>query len=620
MRRAAARIAVVVTLLGLFAPGRAAAAGDDDLITLEWLIGNSALVVRGRLVGGDDVAQFLTSGQLATVEVDETLKGPTLPRVRFFSQGLIISPKRDRGAPVLLCLEHHEGAAAGSADMEWSTHAELGSRSIVFLEPQRLAQLSRRGIPFTVDLRPLRRPEDVLAVARSSLDKLAFRSGQVLLYAGPWAQPLDLDPRFEPRTISLPLLIDPEEIVQTYIKSSRPEMRALGVELLFCAAQTPYRDALKSLLDDPAYRESGQGPWAVRQYPIRQRAYEVLTYDGVTASHPITEGTLAHYGRPHWARWTAIAIGVVLVLAAVAVLARRRRLRGTTMDVGAPGLGLAVALLLTGIIAWAWIASRRHATELVVTAGGARHRIASYRGGIQYMFVRSWPERAGVAVGSFAYGPEVEGAWQWHTASGASAVISGALGQAAYQYTLAIAQTQSQIDALRARQTASRAQGAATTQSQALDLRRVQLESQLSVQLNARAAVLGQSRSSITSSQALVNALLTRPPPPLGPYVKERAPRSHWQRLGLSRTTGQLTGPDGAVRPYIAVRVEYPWLLAPPLVIALGSLLRWQRRRRRVARGLCGRCGYDLRASRERCPECGAAHPHPSLTPCPVMR
>jgi hypothetical protein len=50
-------------------------------------------------------------------------------------------------------------------------------------------------------------------------------------------------------------------------------------------------------------------------------------------------------------------------------------------------------------------------------------------------------------------------------------------------------------------------------------------------------------------------------------------------------------------------------------VIALAGLTVWRvispaaRRRRRLTRGLCVHCGYDLRASPERCPECGAPAP-----------
>jgi predicted amidophosphoribosyltransferase len=40
---------------------------------------------------------------------------------------------------------------------------------------------------------------------------------------------------------------------------------------------------------------------------------------------------------------------------------------------------------------------------------------------------------------------------------------------------------------------------------------------------------------------------------------------------------------------------------APPAL----AVIRWRRRLKRDARGLCRGCGYDLRASPGRCPECG---------------
>ena len=46
-------------------------------------------------------------------------------------------------------------------------------------------------------------------------------------------------------------------------------------------------------------------------------------------------------------------------------------------------------------------------------------------------------------------------------------------------------------------------------------------------------------------------------------------------------------------------------MLAAPLAFTLSAI----RRRRRVREGLCLVCGYDLRASPERCPECGTANP-----------
>jgi hypothetical protein len=51
-------------------------------------------------------------------------------------------------------------------------------------------------------------------------------------------------------------------------------------------------------------------------------------------------------------------------------------------------------------------------------------------------------------------------------------------------------------------------------------------------------------------------------------------------------------------------------VLVPPLFFfplwAVGRLVREIREDGRRLKGMCAKCGYDLRASGERCPECGA--------------
>ena len=59
-----------------------------------------------------------------------------------------------------------------------------------------------------------------------------------------------------------------------------------------------------------------------------------------------------------------------------------------------------------------------------------------------------------------------------------------------------------------------------------------------------------------------------------------------------------------AASPFWALILLFAAAAAIPVV---GPL----RRRRRLRRGLCETCGYDLRASPERCPECGTPRPSP---------
>jgi predicted RNA-binding Zn-ribbon protein involved in translation (DUF1610 family) len=51
--------------------------------------------------------------------------------------------------------------------------------------------------------------------------------------------------------------------------------------------------------------------------------------------------------------------------------------------------------------------------------------------------------------------------------------------------------------------------------------------------------------------------------------------------------------------------VAYWLLLLPTLVLPAVVIVRHRRRRLRERNNLCPKCGYDLRASPERCPECG---------------
>jgi hypothetical protein len=95
-------------------------------------------------------------------------------------------------------------------------------------------------------------------------------------------------------------------------------------------------------------------------------------------------------------------------------------------------------------------------------------------------------------------------------------------------------------------------------------------------------------------------------------------PQHWWERLGFKyhRT---LCGVFGSIvvpmqlDEFTFVTLPY-WFLA--LLTATPVVLKWRslsrlRRRRRL--GLCLRCGYDLRASPQRCPECGQRYSAPSM-------
>lgn len=86
------------------------------------------------------------------------------------------------------------------------------------------------------------------------------------------------------------------------------------------------------------------------------------------------------------------------------------------------------------------------------------------------------------------------------------------------------------------------------------------------------------------------------------PVPKPDTPRRAYHRTDRFEWVYRL-GVTHLVVPYWAL---LPAGLAPP-ALWLARRLGQVRRSRRQRRGLCPRCGYDLRQSPTRCPECGAA-------------
>ena len=78
-----------------------------------------------------------------------------------------------------------------------------------------------------------------------------------------------------------------------------------------------------------------------------------------------------------------------------------------------------------------------------------------------------------------------------------------------------------------------------------------------------------------------------------------------WGQRGFNYSdAGPMTEFGRVKHEYLAVPIWFVVLVtAAP---AAPGVVAWvRRRRRRTASGLCPSCGYDLRATPDRCPECG---------------
>lgn len=84
------------------------------------------------------------------------------------------------------------------------------------------------------------------------------------------------------------------------------------------------------------------------------------------------------------------------------------------------------------------------------------------------------------------------------------------------------------------------------------------------------------------------------------------------EREAAARTVKSATTREAELRERVAATPEYHlqfpmWFcVAIFAVLPSGVAARWTRSRLRRREGFCSKCGYDMRATPQRCPECGA--------------
>jgi hypothetical protein len=222
------------------------------MYSIEWLVADSDLVVRGTIVKleAQEWKDFNgNGGYLATVHVDETLKGPRQLEVRFFiltipPVGQLQSFYKDRKPLLVFLNESRELASKGTVfrpaeyKIEWRYSREAFAPRSGYDEESFLNLESGGKVEsFTSDLRPLKTGEQILAAARTAV-RTEPKSGRLLRHMLS-VQPdslkrLDLDTRSFSGGFGVTVPIDGrlEKIAQGWVKSPDPYRRLTAVECL----------------------------------------------------------------------------------------------------------------------------------------------------------------------------------------------------------------------------------------------------------------------------------------------------------------------------------------------------------------------------------------------------
>jgi hypothetical protein len=106
------------------------------------------------------------------------------------------------------------------------------------------------------------------------------------------------------------------------------------------------------------------------------------------------------------------------------------------------------------------------------------------------------------------------------------------------------------------------------------------------------------------------------PRPSFGSYKYDRLessgpyPTTPWYQFGFMIRHASAPHIFGGISSYTSIRIPYWAIFA--LLLAIPVARMWRRLSAKSRPGHCPKCNYDLRASKDRCPECGHPIPNPN--------
>jgi hypothetical protein len=255
--------------------------------SIEWMAGDSSLIVRGAIIGLESEEKDSSLWRTVTFRVDETLKGEHRPTLRFIAWTNTVEKEFDRwkeqGLPLLAFLDESRCAVAHFRQPEYGRFPfapRHGDRKLSFI----LLDPKGAGPTYTLDLRKLTRPEEILEATRAAI-ALPREPGK------PCSSWLRFPEHGDLLRVTVPVDSRLEAKAREWTRSEDKELRREGAKALMFYRSDANASILKGLLADPDFWNANTEKRGVvhhfRWYWVREEAHGVLASWGYDVPRPV---------------------------------------------------------------------------------------------------------------------------------------------------------------------------------------------------------------------------------------------------------------------------------------------------------------------------------------------